>query len=134
MNGCVRFVAMAAVAFAAAACSTPVPQALKPQDVPPAFGGPLAPGASIWPNPDWWNNFGSTELSGLVTTAQTDNLDIAVAMANVLQAEANRDIVRAQLFPDITASATAQRFRTPGSTITTVNSSGGLSTVNTSCT
>src|SRR5438105_1130108 len=111
MNGCVRFVAMAAVAFAAAACSTPVPQALKPQDVPPAFGGPLAPGASIWPNPDWWNNFGSTELSGLVTTAQTDNLDIAVAMANVLQAEANRDIARAALFPDITAGASAQRSR-----------------------
>src|SRR2546423_15061831 len=119
MNGCVRLVAVAAVAFAVAACSTPVPQALKPQDVPPAFQGPLAPGASIWPNPDWWKNFGSDELSGLVTTAQTDNLDIAVAMANVLQAEANRDIVGAQLFPSFDLQGSATRSRTPGGLITT---------------
>src|SRR5438477_463284 len=130
MNGMIRFAAMAAVACAAAACSTPVPQALKPQDVPPAFQGPLAPGASLWPNADWWNNFGSTELSGLVTTAQTDNLDIAVAMANVLQAEANRDIVRSQLFPTFDLQGTATRSRSPGSTITTVTGS----TVNTSFT
>jgi multidrug efflux system outer membrane protein len=128
MNGFVRLAAMAAAACAAAGCSTPVPQALKPPDVPPAFIGPLAPGASIWPNPDWWKTFGSDELTTLVATAQTDNLDIAVAMANVLAAEANRDIVRAQLFPDISASASAQRARTPGSTITTVNSSGGVTT------
>src|SRR5947209_15385556 len=128
MNGFVRLAAMAAVGCVAAACSTPVPQALKPQDVPPAFVGPLTPGASIWPNPDWWKTFGSDELTTLVGTARADNLDIAVAMANVLQAEANRDIVRASLFPDITASASAQRARTPGSTITTVNSNGGVTT------
>lgn len=114
MNGFVRLAAMVAVACAAAACSTPVPQALKPQDVPPAFQGPLALGAPLWPNPDWWNNFGSTELSGLVTDAQTNNLDIAVAMADVLQAEANRDIARAALFPTFTGDATATRSRTPG--------------------
>ena len=90
MNGIVRFAAVAAVACVAAACSTPVPQALKPQDVPPAFQGPLTPGAPIWPNPDWWNNFRSTELSGLVTDAQTNNFDIAIAMADVLQAEVQR--------------------------------------------
>jgi multidrug efflux system outer membrane protein len=134
MNGFVRFAALTAVACAAAACSTPVPQALKPQDVPPAFQGPLAPGASLWPNPDWWNNFGSTELSGLVTTAQTDNLDIAVAMANVLGAEANRDIARAALFPDFTAGASAQRNRYPGSSITTITNTGTPTTVNTAFT
>jgi NodT family efflux transporter outer membrane factor (OMF) lipoprotein len=131
MNGIVRFAAMAAVACAAAACSTPVPQALKPQDVPPAFQGPLTPGASIWPNPDWWNNFGSTELSGLVTAAQTDNFDIAVAMADVLQAEANRDIQRAALFPDITGTASATRSRTPTTTfITGFGQSAGSVTLN----
>jgi NodT family efflux transporter outer membrane factor (OMF) lipoprotein len=130
MNGLVRFAAMAAVVTVAAACSTPVPQALKPQDVPPAFTGPLSTGAAIWPSADWWKGFGSDELTGLVTTAQTDNLDIAVAMANVLQAEANRDIVRAQLFPSFDLQGTAQRTRTPGSTFTTVTGS----TVNTSFT
>ena len=129
MNGLVRLAALAAVACAAAGCPTPVPQALKPQDVPPAFVGPLAPGASIWPNPDWWKNFGSDELTTLVGTAQTDNLDIAVAMANVLQAEANRDIVRATLFPDITLGASAQRTRTPTSgIIPTTTGTGGTIT------
>src|SRR5215469_16528622 len=126
MNGFVRFAAMAAAACAVAACSTPVPQALKPQDVPSGFQGPLAAGAPIWPNPDWWNNFHSNELSGLVTDAQTNNLDIAVAMADVLQAEANRDIARSALFPTFDLQATANRSRTPGSTIQTVNSSGQL--------
>jgi outer membrane protein, multidrug efflux system len=124
MNLPVRFAAVAAVACVAAACSTPVPQALKPQDVPGKFTGPVAPGASLWPNPDWWKNFGSDELTGLVGTAQTDNLDIAVAMANVLQAQANRDIARAALFPDITGSAGASRTRTPISTITGFGTSG----------
>jgi NodT family efflux transporter outer membrane factor (OMF) lipoprotein len=118
MHPSLRLLAMATTACAAAACSTPVPQVLKPQDVPPAFTGPVAPGASIWPSPDWWTTFRSDELTGLVGTAQTDNLDIAVAMANVLQAEANRDIVRSALFPDITGSAGATRTRTPISTIT----------------
>ncbi len=123
MHPSLRLLAMATTACAVAACSTPVPQVLKPQDVPPAFTGPVAPGASIWPSPDWWKTFRSDELTGLVSTAQTDNLDIAVAMASVLQAEANRDIVRAALFPDITGAAGASRTRVPISTITGIGGS-----------
>jgi NodT family efflux transporter outer membrane factor (OMF) lipoprotein len=95
------------------ACSTPVPQVTKPQDVPATFTGPVAPGSSLWPDPNWWQAFGSNEMSGLVTAAQIDNLDIAVAMANVLQATANRDIARAALFPDIGLSGSGQRQQTP---------------------
>lgn len=122
MHPSLRLLAMAAVACGTAGCSTPVPQALKPQELPPAFTGPVAPGTPLWPSADWWHAFGSDELSGLVVTAQTDNLDIAVAMANVLQAEANRDIARAALFPDITAATGATRARTPISTITGLGS------------
>jgi NodT family efflux transporter outer membrane factor (OMF) lipoprotein len=125
MDSSFRFLAVAAGALVAAGCATPVPQALKPQDVPPAFTGPTAPDASVWPNPGWWKAFGSDEMSGLIVTAQTDNLDVAVAMASVLQAEANMDIARAALFPDITANASAQRQRTPGGSVTT--GSGGVS-------
>ncbi|MGH6877362.1 MAG: TolC family protein, partial [Rhizomicrobium sp.] len=114
----IRFFALAAVACAVAGCSTPVPQVLKPQEVPPAFTGPVPPGAPLWPSADWWKAFGSDEMSGLITTAQKDNLNIAVAMAEVMEAKANRDIVRAALFPDITASAGATRSRTPINTIT----------------
>jgi len=122
------FLAVAAVTLVASGCATPVPQALKPQDVPANFIGPVAPGASLWPNPGWWDGFGSSEMSGLIVTAQTDNLDIAVAMANVLQAEANKDIARAALFPTIDLSGTAERTHSPGGT-TTVTTAGGTTTV-----
>jgi NodT family efflux transporter outer membrane factor (OMF) lipoprotein len=82
----------------------------------------------VWPSADWWKAFGSDELSGLVTTAQTNNLDIAVAMANVLQATANRDIARAALFPTVDLQGTAQRSRSPGSTVTVPNGKGGFTT------
>jgi multidrug efflux system outer membrane protein len=110
----IRIIALAKAGCVVAGCSTPVPQVLKPAEVPPAFTGPVAPGASLWPNPDWWKAFGSDEMSGLVATAQTDNLDIALAMANVLQAKANREIARSALFPTIDAEPSAQRTRTPG--------------------
>ncbi|HEY3779249.1 MAG TPA: efflux transporter outer membrane subunit [Rhizomicrobium sp.] len=133
MQSKVRTFALAAVAGVVAGCSTPVPQALKPQDVPSSFSGPVAPGASIWPSADWWKAFGSDELSGLVTTAQTNNLDIAVAMANVLQATANRDIARAALFPTFDLDGTAARSRTPGGgTITIPNTNGKGTTTFTS--
>lgn len=131
MDSSYRFLAVAAGALVVAGCATPVPQALKPKDVPPSFIGPLSPDASVWPNPGWWKAFGSDEMSGLIVTAQTDNLDIAVAMANVLQAEANRDIALAALFPDITANGSALRQRAPGSTQIVPNGKGGFTTVTT---
>ncbi|MGH6888030.1 MAG: efflux transporter outer membrane subunit [Rhizomicrobium sp.] len=134
MHSSVRSFALAAVGCLAAGCSTPVPQALKAQDVPPNFIGPVAPGSSLWPSADWWKAFGSDELSGLVTTAQTNNLDIAVAMANVLQATANRDIARASLFPTIDLQGTAQRSHTPGSNIPVANGTGGTTSVSTAFT
>lgn len=135
MTPSIRYFALAASACTLAACSTPVPQALKPADVPGKFTGPVAPGTSVWPNPDWWQAFGSDELSGLITTAQTNNLDIAVAMASVLQAQANRDISRSALFPTIDLQPSAQRSRTPGSSITVTNpKTGGTSTSSTAFT
>ncbi|HEX4077276.1 MAG TPA: efflux transporter outer membrane subunit [Rhizomicrobium sp.] len=122
----IRVIALAAVGCAVAGCSTPVPQVIKPQELPPAFTGPVAPGASLWPNPDWWKAFGSDELSGLVTSAQTDNLDIAVAMANVLQAKANRDIAKAALFPTLDAEGSAQRSRSPGGSTQITNPVTGV--------
>ena len=70
MDSSFRFLAVAAGALVVAACSTPVPQALKLKDVPPSFIGPLTPDASVWPNPGWWKAFGSDEMSGLIVTAQ----------------------------------------------------------------
>ena len=48
-------------------------------------------------------------MDGLITSAQTDNLDLAAAAARVLEADANTDIQGAALFPSIDLSAGAQR-------------------------
>lgn len=94
-----------------AGCESMVPQALLPNDVPKSFTGPVTVGADVWPKADWWTAFNSTELSGLITTAQKDNLDLAVAMADVLQAEAQTNVERSALFPQINLQGSAERQR-----------------------
>ncbi|HEY1613270.1 MAG TPA: efflux transporter outer membrane subunit [Rhizomicrobium sp.] len=131
MSAHYKVIAVGCLGLLAAGCSTPVPQALGPQDVPPAFTGPVAPGTAVWPNPDWWKGFGSDEMSGLVVQAQQDNLDLAVAMANVLQASANKDIARSALFPFVDATGSGQRARTAGQTTVVPTGTGGSTTVNT---
>lgn len=103
------------LALMAAGCSTPVPQALETSDVPVKFDGPIPSTPDTWPKKDWWNGFGSTELDGLISTAETNNFDIAVAAANVLAAEAQANIQRSALFPNITLDASANRAQAPGS-------------------
>jgi NodT family efflux transporter outer membrane factor (OMF) lipoprotein len=54
---------------------------------------------TAWPAADWWKSFGSTELDGLMTEAQANNLDIAAAAARVMQAESQLRVTGASLFP-----------------------------------
>jgi outer membrane protein, multidrug efflux system len=103
------------LALVAAGCATDVPQALKPSDIPVKFSGPIPSTPDIWPKKEWWHGFGSTELDGLIAQAETDNLDIAVAAASVLQAEAQTNIQRSALFPSLNLEPTASRSQTPGS-------------------
>lgn len=91
------------------ACATPTPLALKPTDVPAAFSEQSPPGTPVWPSAGWWEGFKSDELNGLETAAQSDNLDLAVAMAQVLEAEANTTIAGSVLFPQIDAEGTGVR-------------------------
>ncbi len=108
-----------ALACVAAGCSTPVPQALTSSDVPAKFSGPIPSSPDIWPKQEWWHGFGSPELDGLIATAETNNLDIAVAAANVLQAEAQTNIQRSALFPSIDLEPTASRGQTSGGQLST---------------
>src|SRR5277367_4073512 len=82
------------LAFAAAGCTTDAPLALKTADLPTKFTGPIPSKVGVWPAKEWWHGFNSTELDGLIAQAETNNLDIAVAVANVLQAEAQSNIQR----------------------------------------
>ena len=106
---------LAVLALTAAACTTPLPQTLKPGDVPPAFTAP-APAetatAPVWPTTDWWKGFNAAELPALETTANTENLDLLAAAARVQQAQANTGIAGAALFPFLSGSAQASRAGT----------------------
>src|SRR5580704_5311404 len=96
-----------ALALALGACSTPTPVGIKPGDVPSAFTAPIPANVAVWPQTGWWKTFSNTELAGLEDKAQTDNLDLAVAEADVLQAQAQTGVVQSTLFPDIGVSGNA---------------------------
>lgn len=76
------------------------------------------PDAAV-PAVDWWRGFHSSELTSLMQAAQIYNLDIAVAVAQIVQADAQVGISGAPLLPSVTGTGTAERIRSAAS------SSGG---------
>lgn len=64
---------------------------------------------------DWWTNFGSAELDGLMTQALTQNTDIRAGIHRVEQARASLKIAGADLLPSVGGSAGASRSRDDGS-------------------
>src|SRR5665213_296563 len=67
-----------------------------------------APDAAL-PALDWWSGFRSSELTALMQAAQIYNLDIAVAIAQIVQADAQVGESGAALLPSLTGTATAER-------------------------
>jgi multidrug efflux system outer membrane protein len=58
---------------------------------------------------DWWRGFRSSELTTLIEEAQTSNLDIAVAVARIMQADAQARIAGVPLLPNVTGTASVTR-------------------------
>ena len=67
-----------------------------------------APDAAV-PALDWWRGFRSSELTTLMEAAQIYNLDIAVAMAQIVQADAQVGVSGAPLLPSVTGTANAEQ-------------------------
>jgi len=65
-------------------------------------------GVSAPPPLDWWRGFRSPELTRLIEEAQTRNLDIATAIALIVQADAQTKIASAPLLPQSTLTASYQ--------------------------
>jgi NodT family efflux transporter outer membrane factor (OMF) lipoprotein len=83
-------------------------------EVPGAYReAPRSPDAAV-PALDWWRGFRSGELTTLMEAAQIYNLDIAVAIAQIVQADAQVGISGAPLFPSLTGTGTAERIKDPG--------------------
>jgi len=74
-----------------------------------------APGAAparaeqLWPDSDWWKQFGSSELSALVDESQQNNFEIAAAFSRVRQAEAQARLAGAPLLPTAGLNVNAAR-------------------------
>ena len=87
----------------------------------------LAQGAAEAATPalDWWRGFRSAELTSLVEEAQTANFDIAVAIANILQADAQVRTAGAALLPDANGGASITRSRASSGGTGGSGSSGG---------
>jgi multidrug efflux system outer membrane protein len=58
---------------------------------------------------DWWRGFRSSELTAVMEAAQIYNLDIAVAIAQIVQADAQVGVSGAPLLPSVTGTASAER-------------------------
>jgi outer membrane protein TolC len=63
---------------------------------------------------DWWRGFRSRELTALIEEAQTANFDIAVAIAQIIQADAQSKIAGAPLLPSADLDASVTRSRPAG--------------------
>lgn len=88
-------------------------------DIPKTYSrGPQNPNATqvALPPLDWWRAFRSREMSELVEQAREANLDIAAAVARVVQADAQARITGAVLLPAIDFDGNASRSRSSQST------------------
>jgi NodT family efflux transporter outer membrane factor (OMF) lipoprotein len=66
------------------------------------------------PKLDWWRGFRSPELTAMMEEAQVANLDIAAAIARIIQADAQARVAGAALLPAIDFDSSATRSRAPG--------------------
>jgi outer membrane protein, multidrug efflux system len=111
-------------------------------DVPAAYDrGPRNPAVAqaALPKLDWWRQFRSRELTAIVEEALDANLDIAAAVARIVQADAQARVTGAALLPavDLSGNGTRSRSsqtlvkgntnpnaRTPGSSLVTAAQTG----------
>jgi outer membrane protein, multidrug efflux system len=84
-------------------------------DVPGSYREAQGPPEAKTPSLDWWRGFRSRELTAFMEEAITANFDIAVAIAQISQADAQVRIAGAPLLPTLnlngsdTASKTSQQ-------------------------
>src|SRR5471032_2773514 len=89
-------------------------------DIPQVYdGGPKNPvvAEAAVPPLDWWRGFRSKELTEVIEEARAANLDIAAAIARIVQADAQARTAGAPLLPSIGLNgnaARAQQSKTTG--------------------
>ena len=88
-------------------------------DIPQAYTrGPKNPrvAEAAVPPLDWWRSFRSRELTDIMEATREANLDIAAAVARIVQADAQARITGAALLPTADLNANAARMRSSQTT------------------
>jgi len=80
------------------------------------------------PKIDWWRGFRSRELTNIVEQSLDANLDIAAAVARIVQADAQSRIAGAPLLPDVGLNGGATRSRSSQSASGSAAVNNNLST------
>ena len=97
-------------------------------DIPQAYDrsspNPAIAEAAL-PPLDWWRGFRSRELTEIIEEARAANLDIAAAVARIVQADAQSRVAGSALLPGIDLNGSATRSRSSQSTGGSGTSSGG---------
>jgi NodT family efflux transporter outer membrane factor (OMF) lipoprotein len=100
---------LAGVLLAGCAHKIPVAEPAPTVELPAGWSQAGKPGSQEWPDSQWWQRFGSDELSQLVRDGQDSNLELAAAMSRMRQAAAQARIAGVALLPSVDASAGASR-------------------------
>jgi NodT family efflux transporter outer membrane factor (OMF) lipoprotein len=100
---------LACAVLAGCAGHGPVKEAPPSVDLPAGWSGAAAPNHPEWPDKQWWQRFGSPELTQLVDEGQSSNLELAGALARVKQAEAEARIAGVSLLPTASFYTDASR-------------------------
>ena len=93
---------LCATGLFAAGCALHEVEQAQPM-LPSTFAAGGVGSEASWPGKNWYQNFGSAELSALIEQASSDNLDLSAARARVAQADARARQAGAAILPSVDA-------------------------------
>jgi NodT family efflux transporter outer membrane factor (OMF) lipoprotein len=94
-------------------------------EIPPAYTAGPRNAQTALPSVDWWRGFRSKQLTDLIEESLTSNLDIAAAVARIVQADANARVSGSALLPVVGLDGSFSRSRSSQSSGTTTTGSSG---------
>jgi NodT family efflux transporter outer membrane factor (OMF) lipoprotein len=97
-------------------------------EIPAAYRTSVRNPDAALPTPDWWRGFRTPQLTDLIEEALTSNLDIAAAVARIVQADAQARIAGAALLPAVQLDADYNRSRASRTTGSSSGAAGGDAT------
>lgn len=109
-----------------AGCHAPVKQTYSPPQPPaplawhgnvPEREGPVAAGAGAATDVKWQEYFSDEKLRKVIQLALENNRDLRIAALNIEKARQQYRLQRAQQFPTVSAGASVDAYRVPGSMV-----------------